>query len=336
MRAFEIGDRVIPRSCETYLVPKGDNAINERFVKSLDVHATIVRRGHAGCGTDRAIHDATSSNHLASCRYRRKEIMRVLITGAGRAIGAATASELTQSGHDVIATARDVSLLNNLDVSMRIALDVTSDDSIIRALQEAGEIDVIVNNAAINATGPLEDFPIAQLQAMLETNTIGPLRLLQHVIPEWRTRGHGVIINVSSVQGRVATPLTGPYSLTKYALEALSESLHYELRHFGIRTVIIEPGYIAPGMNSVASHESNPAYQQLREELRGLDSTVTGPSGRPGPEIVARAVLRSIEDDTTPLRVPVGADAELILATRSQLDDAQFEALMRQTIGLSW
>ena len=262
--------------------------------------------------------------------------MRILITGAGRAIGAATARELTNAGHEVIATARDVTLLDSLDVALRLPLDVTSEHSISEALARAGEVDAVVNNAAAHGQGPLEDYPIDRLRMIFETNVIGPIQLIQHLIKPWRERGRGVIVNISSVQGRVASPLEGAYAGSKYALEAISETLHYELRHFGIRTVIIEPGYIAPGMKPVPKTERNPAYADLWQQWEGTDTKVNGPGGRPGPEIVARAVQRAIEDESTPLRVPVGADAELILATRSQLGDSEFEALMRQTLKLEW
>ena len=251
--------------------------------------------------------------------------MRILITGAGRAIGAATATELTKAGHEVIATARDVAQLDSLDVALRLPLDITSEASITEALARSGEIDAVVNNAAAHGQGSLEDYPIDRLRMVFETNAIGPIRLIQHLLKPWRERRRGVIVNISSVQGRVATPLEGAYAGSKYALEAMSETLHYEMRHFGIRTVIVEPGYIAPGMKPVPAMERNPAYAKLN-----------GPGGRPGPEIVAHAVQRALEDDTTPLRVPVGADAELILATRSQLGDEEFEALMRQTLHLRW
>ena len=176
--------------------------------------------------------------------------MRILITGAGRAIGAATAQELSARGHDVVATARDVSLLESLDVAERRTLDVTDQRSVDAALAAAGERDAVVNNAAVLGSGPVEDFPPDRLAAVFETNTIGALRVIQAVLPAWRQRGSGVIVNVSSVQGRVATPLEGPYAASKHALEGLSEALHYEVGHFGIRVVIIEPGYIAPGMKA--------------------------------------------------------------------------------------
>ena len=167
--------------------------------------------------------------------------MRILVTGAARAIGRATAVECAKRGHEVIATARDKSLLDDLDVTQRLALDVTDPGSITAALDAAGELDGVVNNAALSAAGPMEDFPLDRLHAVVDTNTYGPLRMAQAVIPAWRARGSGVIVNVSSVQGRIGSPLGGAYCVSKFALEALSETLHYELAHFGIRVVIIEP-----------------------------------------------------------------------------------------------
>ena len=262
--------------------------------------------------------------------------MRILITGAGRAIGAATATELTEAGHQVVATARDVSLLDSLDVAQRLPLDVTDEESIGTALAEAGELDAIVNNAGLSSKGPLENYPIDQLRAMFETNTFGPLRLLQPVIPSWRSRGSGVVVNVSSVQGRVATPLEGPYSASKFALESISETLHYELGHFGIRVVIVEPGYTNPGMKRTPAVTGDDAYGELWEQWEGTDQKVTGPGGRSGPDLVARAIRRAIEDPATPLRVPVGDDAVTVLSARAQLDDATFESAMRQTLGMTW
>lgn len=260
--------------------------------------------------------------------------MRVLITGAARAIGAATASELIAAGHEVVATARNVELLADVPATQRLALDVTSDASVAAALEAAGPLDAIVNNAAIGGSGPLESYPLDRLRAMLETNTFGALRMIQAVAPSWRERGSGVIVNVSSVQGRVGTPLGGSYAASKWALEAMSETLHYELGHFGIRIVIIEPGYIAPGMKANEEHLGDAVYDELRRQWAGTDSKVVGV--RPGPELVGRAIVAAITDPGTPLRVPVGQDAEMILGVRHQLDDATFESTMRQTLGLTW
>jgi len=188
----------------------------------------------------------------------------------------------------------------------------------------------------VSGAGPLEDYPLDRLRAMFETNTLGMLRLTQRVVPAWRARGSGVLVNVSSVQGQVSSPIEGPYSATKFALEALSESLHYELSHFGIRIVIVQPGYIAPGMKAAEKHRGPAVYDELWRQWDGTDAKVTGPAGRPGPELVAAAIADALDDPSTPMRVRVGGDAEMILATRSQLDDPSFEAAMRQALDLTW
>jgi NAD(P)-dependent dehydrogenase (short-subunit alcohol dehydrogenase family) len=262
--------------------------------------------------------------------------MRILVTGAARAIGRATAIECARRGHEVVATARDDRLLEDLDVAKRLALDVTDLASVRAAVNAAGELDAVVNNAALSGAGPLEDFPMDRLQRIMDTNTYGALRVVQELVPAWRERGSGVIVNVSSVQGRVATPLEGAYAASKYALEALSETLHYELAHFGIRVVIVEPGYIAPGMKASPRHDGPAEYAELWDQWTGTDAKITGPTGRPGPELVGVAIADAIENPATPLRVPVGADAEMVLSARQHFDDAAFEAAMRKTLDLQW
>jgi len=262
--------------------------------------------------------------------------MRVLITGAGRAIGRATAEVLTARGHAVVATARDTALLSDLEVAQVLPLDVSDSSSVAECLAAAGELDAIVNNAGLNGGGPLEDYPLDQFQRVLEVNLLGPLRMAQAVAPSWRERGSGVLVNISSVQGKIGTPLEGAYAASKHALEALSETLHFELGHFGIRIVIVEPGYIAPGMKHDDEHVGLPIYAELHEQWKNTDSKLTGPGGRPGPELVGNVVADALEDPTTPLRVEVGTDAAMVLELRRTLSDADFEAAMRSALGLTW
>lgn len=261
--------------------------------------------------------------------------MRVLVTGAARAIGAATVKELAERGHEVVATARQPDLLAELPAMCRLRLDVTDPESVAAALEQAGELDAVVNNAALTVEGPIESFPIDRLRAMFETNTIGPVRVIQAVLPAWRKRGSGVIVNLSSVQGRIGPPLEGAYAATKHALEAISEALHIEVGHFGIRVAIIEPGYIAPGMKHTADVPGPDSYDELRRQWGGNVSAVA-PGGRTPAGVVARAIAEAIEQPATPLRVVVGDDAAMVLAARRRLEDDEFEAAMREMLGLSW
>jgi NAD(P)-dependent dehydrogenase (short-subunit alcohol dehydrogenase family) len=262
--------------------------------------------------------------------------MRILVTGAARSIGRAVSEVLTERGHQVVATARDVTLLSDLKVEQALPLDVRDVDSIAAALAEAGELDAVVNNAGLTGLGPLEDFPLDDFRNVLDVNTLGPLRMAQAVVPAWRERGSGVLVNISSVQGKIGTPLEGVYAASKHALEALSETLHFELRHFGIRTVIIEPGYIAPGMKHANDHVGPSIYADLHTQWNGTDTKLTGPGGRPGPELVGNAVADAIENPDTPLRVEVGNDAAMVLGLRRTMSDAEFEATMRQALDLTW
>jgi NAD(P)-dependent dehydrogenase (short-subunit alcohol dehydrogenase family) len=262
--------------------------------------------------------------------------VRVLVTGGGRALGRASVEVLAGRGHDVVATARDVSLLVGLPAAQTLPLDVSDPESVRTAVEEAGELDAVVNNAGLTGHGPLESYPLDVFARVLDVNTLGPLRVAQAVTPHWRERGSGVLVNISSVQGKIGTPLEGAYAASKHALEAISETLHFELGHFGIRVVIIEPGYIAPGMKHQADYPGPAVYTDLHAQWGATATTLTGPGGRPGPELVGAAVADALEDPDTPLRVEVGKDAAMVLQARRTLGDAEFEATMRDALGLTW
>lgn len=263
---------------------------------------------------------------------------RVLITGCSTGIGRATAVELTARGHEVVATARRIEALEGLDVAATLTLDVDDDASVAAAVAAAGEVDVLVNNAGWEAGGPVERVPLERVRAMFETNVFGVARMVQAVAPQLRAKGAGTIVNVSSMAGRVAAPLNAYYSASKFAVEALSESLHYELGHFGVRVVIVEPGNIATsfGDNVQRFGEDTAPYDELRRQWDAASEVLGGGGEAPGPELVASAIADAVEAADPPLRIPVGPDAEMIAAVRSSSDDASFEATMRATLGLTW
>lgn len=262
---------------------------------------------------------------------------RVLITGCSTGIGHAAAVELTTRGHDVVATARRPDTLDDLHVAAKLRLDVDDEASVRDAVGAAGAIDVLVNNAGFGVSGPVEQITVERARSIMETNFFGAVRMVQAVVPQMRDRGRGTIVNVTSLAGRIAPPLGGFYSASKFALEGLSEALHYEVGHFGIRVRLIEPGVFATAFQSKEyGFEVTPPYEELEREWERARGALTGGSEPPGPEPVAAVIADAIESDEPRLRWPVGADAEMVLAVRSTSTDEEFEAAMRGTLGLTW
>jgi NAD(P)-dependent dehydrogenase (short-subunit alcohol dehydrogenase family) len=271
---------------------------------------------------------------------------RILITGCSTGIGRQSAITLAARGHEVVATARRMadidSLVTEHQLAAGLALDVTDDEAVRAARDAAGDIDVVVNNAGFEVAGPVERVPLEEIRRMFEVNWFGVIRMVQAFTPAMRSRGHGVFVNVSSVAGQVSGPLNGFYAASKHALEALSDSMHYELRHFGIRTVIIEPGGIATNFqaNIVHAGDDTAPYDELRSQWDNAAATLRGGADAPGPALVADAIADAIDDALAggdgPRRIPVGDDANLAISASRAMDDAEFETTMRATLGIDW
>jgi NADP-dependent 3-hydroxy acid dehydrogenase YdfG len=265
--------------------------------------------------------------------------MRALITGCSTGIGRATAVELTKRGFEVIATARRPETLEDLDVAEKLKLDVTDDASIAAAKAKAGQVDVLVNNAGFGVGGPIEKVPVDEVKRLYDTNVLGVVRMIQAFVPPMRERGSGTVVNISSVAGRTSSPLGGFYSSSKFALEAISEALHYEARHFGIRVVIIEPGSFASaiGDNSLVYGIDDAPYDELAQIWESAQGRLTPGAGeQPGAEIAAQLTAEAIESDDQKLRWPIGDDAKLIVDTRDSMSFEDFEAAMRAVLQLDW
>jgi len=273
----------------------------------------------------------------------------VLITGSNSGIGRATAELLAGRGYRVIATMRDpgkgrdlaeAASSNGWDLSV-VPLDVRSDESVREAFRQAGEVDVLVNNAGFEVWGALEEMKVGDLVDQFETNVYGPFRCISAVLPAMRQRGSGVIVNVSSVAGRVAGPLNGLYSASKFALEAMSESLHYEAGHFGVRIHIVEPGGVDTAftgnrrlVGAAAGDEASP-YRPMVTQWEQAMGRMAADAGRSRPDAIAQVILEAIEKGDK-LRYPAGPDAQMVLTIRRQVDDEAFEAGMRQRLQLEW
>ena len=264
---------------------------------------------------------------------------RVLITGCSTGIGRAAAVELTKRGFEVIATARRPETLEDLDVAEKRALDVNDDASIAGLRDAVGQVDVLVNNAGIGIHAPVEKGPIDAFRRVMETNVFGVVRMIQAFAPQMRERGSGVIVNVSSIAGRVTAPLGGFYSASKFALEALSEALHLEMGHWNVRVALVEPGGFDTsfGDNRMAFAIDEPPYDELDRIWEKAQAALQGAAGtRPGGDVVAQTIADAVEGKERKLRWPVGDDANLVLSVRTTMNDEDFEATMRQTLGLDW
>ena len=248
---------------------------------------------------------------------------RVLVTGASRGIGRGIAEELTARGHEVIATARDLSSLEDVPAAVRLQLDVTDESSVQAAVGAAGPIDVLVSNAGATVRGPLETVPLSAVEQLFNLNTFGALRVAQAVLPGMRERKSGRLVFVSSIQGRVAIPLIGPYAASKWALEAIAETLAIEVRHFGISVSVLQPGAVSSGGAERAKSyldDDNP-YRPLLDQLSGFRAAPVSV------EDVAKAAANAIDDPESPFRIPVGAPATSILAARKAApEDVPFVA----------
>jgi NADP-dependent 3-hydroxy acid dehydrogenase YdfG len=237
----------------------------------------------------------------------------ILITGASKGIGRATAAELARRGHRVIATARDTRTLDDLDVDQRLRLDVTDQASVAAAVEQAGEIDVLISNAGVIFRAAVEASPTEEIERLYAQNTVGAIRVTQAVLPQMRERKKGRLLYVSSVSGRAVVPGQAAYAATKFALEAFAEALAIEVAGFGIDVTLAEPGPVSSGaLDDVL------AYRLPDDPYADLFAQGGFPAAMMiSPEQVAETLACLAERPTVPLRVPIGDVAEHVIAARN-------------------
>jgi NAD(P)-dependent dehydrogenase (short-subunit alcohol dehydrogenase family) len=267
----------------------------------------------------------------------------VLITGASSGIGRATVVACAARGWRVAATMRrpdaagDLAALPGVHV---LPLDVTSPESVEAAVADVvtrfGRLDAVVNNAGYAVDGVFEGADDATICRQFETNVFGLMRVTRAAIPVMRRQGSGTIVQVSSMGGRATFPLYSIYHATKWAVEGFSESLAFELRQFGIRIRLVEPGAIRTDFYG-RSREPTPqpadgAYDGLLARCEKI-SLAAGSKGAP-PELVARTILAAVTDGGWRLRYPVAAPAPLLMRLRKLLPEAMFLGLIRRRYGI--
>ena len=250
---------------------------------------------------------------------------KVLITGTSRGLGRALAIEMTYREYDVIATARNLNDLKDLNVYKKLAFDVTDENQIKNAAKESGNIDILINNAAYTVGGPIEAIPIKEIKKEYETNVMGPLRLIKTFLPGMRKKGKGIIVNISSAADRFAPPYGGSYSSAKAALAMMSEALHFEIRHFGVKVILIEAGSIKTDMPLKQKQFSSPEYGPLDEQMKKRFENYFSEDRRSPPGQIAKFIADKIEDPDTELKVPTGQDAEYIISQRLKMNDNDWE-----------
>ena len=266
----------------------------------------------------------------------------ILITGTSSGIGKTTAELFQSKGWNVAATMRNPEKDPGLDEhasTLVTRLDVTDFDSIVDAvdktLERFGKIDVLLNNAGYGAYGPLEAFSMEQVESQFSTNVTGLLAVTKAVLPHMRAAKSGLIVNISSIGGLMTFPLGSLYHGSKFAVEGLSESLHFELEPLGIRVKIVEPGMINTDFGGrsfvfetgTGLPEYLPAIEGMQKAMQHYAANLSSPG------VVADVIWQAVNDSTNTLRYRAGDDAHSLLNARKEQDDVTFISSVKTSMG---
>ena len=268
----------------------------------------------------------------------------ILITGCSTGIGRATAERLARAGHKVYASARRIEAIQDLAAAgcQLLALDVCDETSMTAAVQniERGEgaVGVLINNAGYGSEGPFEEVPMTEVRRQFETNVFGLIRLSQLVLPGMRRQRWGKIVNLSSMGGRLTLPGGAFYHATKYAVEALSDALRFEVRGFGIDVIVIEPGAIKTefGATAVAKVDAlgsgDSPYAGFRDSLKQqIRNAYEGPMAMlaADADAVAKVIEKAITASRPSSRYLITFGARFLVGLRRWLPDRAFDAFLR-------
>lgn len=288
------------------------------------------------------------SNSLTVHKEKEHNQKVAVVTGSSSGIGFETSLLLARNNFLTYASMRNLKKSDKikalagkerLPISV-VQLDVIDDTSVKNAIQsivtETGKIDVLVNNAGYGLSGALEELTIDEIKTQFETNFYGLIRTTQAVLPIMRKQKSGVVVNISSGAGRFGYPSGSAYVSTKFAVEGLSESISYELEPFGIRVVLIEPGFVKTDFDraTISSKKSQDPHSPYLQMMNKIDaaSSIMAQNGC-SPELVASAVLEAVTSSGPNLRYLVGKDVEGWVKSKNSMSDAEFHQMMAK--GLS-
>ena len=261
----------------------------------------------------------------------------IVITGVSSGIGRAAAEMLSKLGHQVFGTVRSISKTQPVPGVQLVEMDTCDDNSVQRAIQhiidQAKRIDVFVNNAGVSLVGAVEETSVAEASSLLNTNVLGILRTTKAVLPHMRAQRSGRIVNVSSVLGFMPAPYMGVYAASKHAVEGLSESLDHEARQFGVRVVLVEPGFTKTNLGANSALVASMITAYYAERSRVLQSINESFSNAPGPEGVAETIIEAATGTWKMRRQPKGK-ASLLSKLRRFVPAGPFDSSLRKNFGL--
>lgn len=268
-----------------------------------------------------------------------------LVTGSSSGIGLESVLALARDGYHTFASMRNTSKAGELENAAKkenlpieiIELDVDKEESIVsvikKIIEDAGRLDVLVNNAGYGQFGCTEDVSVDEFRKQFETNFFSIVRIVQEVAPIMRNQNSGIIVNISSVAGRMGLPGSPAYISSKFALEGFGECLRYELGQFGIKTTLIEPGVIKTNFfesMKIPDSKTDPKYKQITDHIHsGLKMMVE--LGTP-PSQVADVIIKAIHDDEMLPRYIVGTDAAMFMEAKKAKTDIEFEKYLSKEL----
>jgi NAD(P)-dependent dehydrogenase (short-subunit alcohol dehydrogenase family) len=278
-----------------------------------------------------------------------QQLSVAVVTGSSSGIGLAASLALAKNGYVTYATMRNLAKQDSIQsvaekehLPVRtVQLDVTDENSVKNAIQsilsESGRIDLLVNNAGYGMTGAFEDIGMDEIKSLYETNVFGVIRVTQAVLPIMRKQGSGRIINISSGAGRIGYPGGSAYVSSKFALEGLSESMAFEVEQFGIKTVLVEPGFIRTNfaeniVTAKKAQDPNSPYSQTMMQMKSSSHRRRMIENAPDADLVASVIVEAATAKEPDLRYLAGKDVQQMVAAKKSMSDEEFQNMIRQSV----